>query len=97
VVARLPMSWVNVPHQESWSRPENRPELHRRLAGDLWPVATATLLLLTVLVVQVGLVADDPDPRLGPLFRVSFVAYLVVVLGIAVNSALRRYRPRDAT
>ncbi len=95
LVTRLPMSWINVPHKEYWSRPENRPELHRRLAGDLWPIATATLLLLTVIVVQVELVADDPDPRLGPLFWVAFAVYLVLVLGIAGNSALRRYRPRD--
>ena len=94
LVSRLPMSWINVPHKEHWSRPENRPELHRRLAGDLWPVATATLLLLSVVVVQVALVADDPDPRLGPLFWGAFAIYLVVVVGIAVNSALRRYRPQ---
>ena len=97
LVTRLPMSLINVPHKEYWSRPENRPELHRRLATDLYAIATATLLLLTVIVVQVGLVADDPDPRLGPLFWVAFVLYLVLVVGIAANSALRRYRPRDTT
>lgn len=97
LVARLPLSLVNVPHKEHWSRPENRPELNRRLGTDLYVIATATLLLLTVIAVQVGMVADDPDPRLGPLFWVAFVLYLVMVVGIAVNSALRRYRPQDTT
>jgi uncharacterized membrane protein len=95
LVRRVPLSWINVPHKEHWSRQENRPELHRRLATDLWIIATATLLLLTVVVVQVGLVADDPDPRLGPLFWVSFVVYVMVVVALAVNSSIRRYRPRD--
>lgn len=93
LVRRTPLSWVNVPHKEYWSRPENRLELHRRLATDLWLVAAATLVLLTVIVVQVGLVADDPDPRLGLLFWSAFVVYLLVVLGLAVNGAVRRYRP----
>lgn len=93
LVRRLPLAWINVPHKEFWTRPENRPVLHRRLATDLWLVATATLLLLTVLVVQVGLVADDPDPRLGPLFWVTFGVYLLLMVGYAVHSAVRRYRP----
>jgi len=96
LVRRLPLGGINVPHKEFWSRPENRPELDRRLAADLWLVATATLLLLAVIVVEVGLVADDPDPRLGPLFWVALVVYLVVVLGLAVHGAVRRYRPVGA-
>ncbi len=67
--------------------------VHRRFSTGLWVVGTATHVLLTVVVVQVALVADDPAPRLGPLFWVAFAAYLVVVVGSAATSALRRHGP----
>ena len=89
------LAWVNVPHKDYWTRPENEPTLRRMLADDMWVIGTATVLLLVALAVQVALVAHDPAPRLGPAFWVSLGVYVAVVVVWSVRMVTHRYRPPE--
>lgn len=90
---RMPMTMVNVPHKEYWSREEHQPEVRRRLAADMWFFGAVVLGFLTLSVLQIVRVADAPEPRLGPLFWVAFVGVVVLSLGYASAATTWRYRP----
>lgn len=95
---RVPLSWVNLPaRRRAWwtATPERTDRLRRMLRDDLFVVGAMTLALVAVVDVQTVLVADDPDPRLGPLFWVALVVYLAAVLAWVAHVLRGRYRPGE--
>lgn len=92
---RMPWTLVNVPHKEYWQRPENRQRAVRMLAADSWGMGAACLAFLVVVLLQIVLAADDPDPRIGAPFWISFGIFTAGVLGYAVLGVRRRFRPED--
>lgn len=95
---KVPLGLVNVPHKDHWSRTENQPELRRRVAADMWAFGAGMQAFLAVVVVQIVLVADEPEPRLGPVFVVALIAVVVLSVGYVLAASLWRYRPdQDST
>ena len=82
---------LSVPHKEYWLRPENRPELRRRLGSDLLFFAAVTALLLAWIDVLVVRANESPVQSMGASSWVAIGAYLVVVLGWTVWVATKRY------
>ncbi len=82
---------MNIPNKEYWLRPENRPELRRRLTGDMVFLGAVTGLLLSwidLLVVQAN---QSAAPSLGASSWVAIGAYLAIVLGWSIWMLTKRY------
>ncbi|TIC88202.1 DUF1648 domain-containing protein [Nocardioides sp. GY 10113] len=92
--APVPASMVNVPHKEWWTATPERAERMRAMAraDALW-LGTATMLLLTCLLVVTTAVADDPEPSLGPWFFAAIGIFLAAVTLHTAYSFVVRYRP----
>ncbi|MFC5993295.1 DUF1648 domain-containing protein [Pseudonocardia hispaniensis] len=84
--------WLNIPHKDYWSAPENRARLRRLLAGDIAVLGGATMLLLTALVVITVRAIGTQPARLPPALWVVLGVYLALVVG-ATLLGRRRYRP----
>jgi hypothetical protein len=94
--ARMPVSMLNAPHKEHWSRPENQPRLRALVRRDLWVVADLTTALVTVVVLVTVAVADDAEPRLGAGAATAVGGFLLALLGYSLW-ARRSYRPQGAS
>lgn len=82
---------LNIPHKEYWLRPENRPELRRRLGSDLLFLAAITALLLAWIDVLVVRANESSVPSMGAASWIAIAAYIVVVLAWTVWVATKRY------
>ena len=91
-VRRGDLRLVNVPHKQWWlaHRPQ---ELRSLLAHDLELIATATMGLLTVVLVAVVVGARSEEPALPMWATVAASAYAVGLLGWAAYATVVRYRP----
>lgn len=96
LVDRMPLAYLNAPHKDWWTAtPERERRMRRMMRTDLYTLASATMLLLSVVVLATALAARADDPALGPLFFVGLACYLVFVVAWTVWSLSTRYRRRD--
>lgn len=82
---------MNIPNKEYWLRPENRPELRRRITEDMVFLGAVTGLLLSwidVLVVQAN---QSATPSLGASSWVAMGAYLSIITGWSIWMMTKRY------
>lgn len=82
---------LNVPNKEYWLRDENRPELQRRLTGDLLFLGAVTGLLLSWIDVLVVLANRGQTQTMGASSWVAMGAYLVVVTAWSIWMLTKRY------
>jgi uncharacterized membrane protein len=82
---------LSVPHKDYWLRPENLPELRRRLTDDLLILGAITGLFMAWLDILVVRANEAAVPTLGNSFWVALGIYLVVVVGWSVWMMTKRY------
>ena len=82
---------LNIPHKEYWLRPENRPELRRRLTGDMLFIAGSTGLLLSWVDIEVVRANALVTPAMGGSEWIPISLFVVAILGYTLWMATKRY------
>lgn len=94
---RLPMSLVNIPHKEYWTRSSMQALARRMVAEDLYLVGAATLALLaaTGLVIVEAATSPTATATFYPWGAVAVGAYCLLLVGWMIWAYARRYRPPE--
>jgi len=82
---------LNIPHKDYWMRPENRPELRRRLMADMLFFGGAIGVLLSWVDIEVVRANALTPPSMDSSSWVAIGAFVVVMVGYSIWMAAARY------
>ena len=82
---------LSIPHKDYWLRPENRPQLQRRLMADMLFLGGAVGLLLSWVDIEVVRANALAAPAMGASSWGAISVFVIVTVGYSIWMATVRY------